>query len=338
MAYFKGGDGACVLTRLLGAAALAEPELGYVQGMNYVAAFILVVLSHAAENDVVETPRRTQVRAFSTLRGATRLLRGYYEPGFCMLKRDVAVFEALLEKHEPKLAEALLASGVDAITYAPRFLMPIFLNALPGAVNARLWDVLLSSCCGEVGDVHSDAASAVLLWALLAVCHAAAPAALALAHDRRGDDPTSFFVDLQDVLLDAAASTPSWERLCRAPVSVENVLDAISAHGRADAAPPSPADVLPEDAPAAAEAPRREQFPRTFDLLRRLVVPPRFVDSRWRGREQPYRYNPSRPYRYSPLAATPHARGTNVEMTPTNDAWPAPTNDATIADFERAMV
>ena len=32
-----------VLTRILGAAALAEPELGYVQGMSYVAAFVLLV-------------------------------------------------------------------------------------------------------------------------------------------------------------------------------------------------------------------------------------------------------------------------------------------------------
>ena len=56
------------------------------------------------------------------------MVRGYYVPGFPTLKRDVELFEALLQSTLPRVHAKFAEFRVEAITYVPRFLMTLFLH------------------------------------------------------------------------------------------------------------------------------------------------------------------------------------------------------------------
>ena len=115
--YFRDGDGARVLTALLRTAAVADASTAYVQGMNYVAAFALLV--ERGDADEGPTPDAAMRRAYSVVRGVTGRCRGYYERGFPTLKRDVALFGALLAAAVPDVAAKFDAHRVEPLTSSP---------------------------------------------------------------------------------------------------------------------------------------------------------------------------------------------------------------------------
>ena len=280
--YFRDGDGSTSLTSILRTFAVRRPEVGYVQGMNYVAAFLLLVGRDGDDDPARGTDGAALSRAYATFAGVVDVVRGYYVPGFPTLKRDVDCLAGLIKTHLPSTASVLDAARVEPITYAPRFLMTLFLHLLPGHVAARLWDLLLVTCraeddsedlgwslvpreakaqsfsepgdassVGDLGGGHRDAASAVLLWALLAVVASA---------DLDGLDD---FVDIQQVLVDAAKSCPSWDKLKRnAPATIDEVRAAIDGASEATAADaPPPPDVKADASP---------RFPNTAKLVANL--------------------------------------------------------------------
>ena len=267
--YFRDGDGSASLAVLLRTSAAERPETHYVQGMNYVGAFLLLV--GLGEGDAAQaTTDDALAKTYETFAGVTDLVRGYYVDGFPTLKRDVDTFERLLERHVPSVAAVLKDRGVAPITYAPRFLMTLFLHLFPGHVASRLWDVLLVSCARDRADGfvlvdkrasafsergeggHSDAASAVLLWALLAVCQAA----------ERGLADVEDFVESQQVLVTTAKSVPSWDKLRRhAPATLSEVRAFV------EAGPLSAEAAAAEAAPA---EPRSIAFPKTAKLVSSL--------------------------------------------------------------------
>jgi len=140
--------------------------------------------------------------------------------------------------------------------------MTLFLHLLPGHVAVRLWDFFLATCRDAPLDAHADAASAVLLWALLAIA-SSARAAVAAADD---------FCELQDALVDAAKATASWDRLRRAaPRTVAEVRAAIDrcVGGGGGAGAAEEAAAAEADAADAATPTRRpaERFPNTNRLV-----------------------------------------------------------------------
>ncbi|CAH0379478.1 unnamed protein product [Pelagomonas calceolata] len=229
--YFRDGDGATYLAAFLRTRAAEDTSVGYVQGMNYVAAFCLLVARGDADADANPAPtaRDDAARAYDAFRALTGLCRGYYVDGFPALHRDVRVFSDLLSEHLPEIAAHLEKVRAEAMTYAPRFLMALFLHMLPGHVVARLLDcVLAASAVDPAGG--SDATSAVLVHALLAVVAAAKDELVA----------TDDFCAAQAALVRAARNTPSFEKLRRrAPCSVEACRAALTRPVPPPQAPPS---------------------------------------------------------------------------------------------------
>jgi hypothetical protein len=247
--YFRDGDGATYLAAFLRTRAAEDTSVGYVQGMNYVAAFCLLVARGDADADANPAPtsRDDAKRAYDAFRALTSLCRGYYVDGFPALHRDVRVFSDLLSEHLPEIASHLAKVRAEAMTYAPRFLMALFLHMLPGHVVARLLDcVLAASAVDPAGG--SDATSAVLVHTLLAVVATAKDSILA-----------TDFCAAQGALVRAARNTPSFEKLRRrAPCSVEACRAALTRPvppPQAPPAPPTPQRLFPLPPPPPAAPP-----------------------------------------------------------------------------------
>jgi hypothetical protein len=127
------GDVHDALRRLLRAFCVAHPELGYLQSMNFVAAFQLLVMSRREEE--------AAFWAFEAL--VTRFLRGYYAPDMGILRVDCAVVNGLLGVRMPALAGHLEEVGLDLTLFLPRWLLCVFLNCFPADITVRVWDCVL---------------------------------------------------------------------------------------------------------------------------------------------------------------------------------------------------
>ena len=74
--YFRDGDGGDALAALLRTVAVERPDVGYVQGMNYVAAFVLLVARGDDDGASSPTDPATAAAACRVFRGAVGLVRG----------------------------------------------------------------------------------------------------------------------------------------------------------------------------------------------------------------------------------------------------------------------
>ena len=110
-----------------------HPDVGYLQSMNFVCGFLLVIVGD----------EETCFWTFSAL--TTQLLQGYYCPGMPALQADFAVFRACLARVSPTLAHHLESTGFDLSFTLPRWFLCGFLCTLPFEVTVRLWDVLFLS-------------------------------------------------------------------------------------------------------------------------------------------------------------------------------------------------
>ena len=154
----------------------------------------------------------------------------------------------LLSEHLPEIAAHLEKVRAEAMTYAPRFLMALFLHMLPGHVVARLLDCVLAASAVDPAGA-SDSTSAVLVHTLLAVVATAKDELVA----------TDDFCAAQGALVRAARNTPSFEKLRRrAPCSVEACRAALTRPvppPQAPPAPPTPQRLFPLPPPPPAAPP-----------------------------------------------------------------------------------
>lgn len=177
------------LRQFLATAAAQRPERGYVQGMNNVAAFCLGV------DDCV-----------GTFLFVLSLVDDYYMPLFPGLTRDISVLEKLVTRYLPQCRKDLRASRAEPMTWAPRMLLPLFVDVLPDAVNLRVWDAMLSAG-------HRS----VLVWTCLGI--------LATAATEIHSAET--FVAVQDAISNAA-KTSTFDRLTHfAPCTIADVESAM---------------------------------------------------------------------------------------------------------------
>lgn len=138
--FFGGnGPGVAKLRRVLVAFSRWNPQVGYCQGMNVIAAILL--LTYATEED-----------AFWSLVSLVEniLPEGYFSPPLLTSRADQHVFNHYFARFLPKLSEHFtnLNVQIDAITFD--WFLSCFTDALPADVLFRIWDVFL---CVE-GPVH----------------------------------------------------------------------------------------------------------------------------------------------------------------------------------------
>lgn len=126
----ENNSGSADLEAILKAYAQYNPIIGYTQGMNLVAGFLLIQMP--AED------------AFWLMCGLLRdvHMEGYYSDEMKQLHIDGIVFGQLLQSMDPELAARLIELDVEPINFAPNWLLPLFARVLPWQTLLHAWDVL----------------------------------------------------------------------------------------------------------------------------------------------------------------------------------------------------
>ncbi|KAK7200638.1 Rab-GTPase-TBC domain containing protein [Novymonas esmeraldas] len=137
------------LRRLLAAYAALDPEVGYCQGMAFVAAVTLLV---APEPDAFHlfcglmrdgAAVDVDVDVAGCVRGCEPGLRRLYLAGFPLLQVLLHELERHVSASLPALAAHFVATEVDVAMFASQWFLTLYAHQLPPAVLLRVWDVFL---------------------------------------------------------------------------------------------------------------------------------------------------------------------------------------------------
>lgn len=118
------------LLRVLHCVALAEPEIGYMQGMNMIVALFLVV---CGDEERAFWLMRVFLRSYGMLE--------YYRDGLARLRASMEDFERLLLAHLPLLGAHMHAEGVLPHCYCTPWFITCFAYNCQLSSAARVFDV-----------------------------------------------------------------------------------------------------------------------------------------------------------------------------------------------------
>jgi hypothetical protein len=127
----KAAHGRGQLRRVLRAFAIFNQRVQYCQGLNFIAALLLIVFCD-------------EERAFWALVGAIDYLgvEEYYTEGMTLLRADMVVLSSVLERKCPKVARAFRVSGVELMSFCSEWYITWFSRCLPVSTILRVWDTL----------------------------------------------------------------------------------------------------------------------------------------------------------------------------------------------------
>eukprot|EP00743_Colponemidia_sp_Colp-15_P002783 GILK01003011.1.p1 GENE.GILK01003011.1~~GILK01003011.1.p1 ORF type:complete len:414 (-),score=93.17 GILK01003011.1:96-1337(-) len=133
---FRTDDGINKLRTVLRAFAVHNPTVAYCQSMNFIVALLLLFMP----------PEGAFWMLVQIVEGSPHhhhmVFKGYYEEGMPMLKVDVRVLSALLEKKVPKVFAALKRCHIDLVWICSDWFMSLFSVTLPATTVVRIWDSL----------------------------------------------------------------------------------------------------------------------------------------------------------------------------------------------------
>merc|ERR1711907_215547 len=159
--FQPGSQGVKSLRQILRALAMRFRYVGYCQGMNFVAALILVVTKYGASHDFSsdltaiseEEALRVEESAFWVMCGLVDSLlpeaffgsdRNGHLPQLHGLKNCLEVVTVLMESRKPQLVAHLKDLGLPPSVFAVRWLPCLFSGCLPAETCLRIWDLLLA--------------------------------------------------------------------------------------------------------------------------------------------------------------------------------------------------
>ena len=104
---------------------------GYCQGMNFIVGFILTVTNF------------DEIKSYYILKNIFPQIKGYFEIGFPLLKKNINLFYKLFCKLYPKLNSHFAKHDVYAQFWVGRWLQTLFILSLPFDELCFIWDLLL---------------------------------------------------------------------------------------------------------------------------------------------------------------------------------------------------
>lgn len=122
------------LKRVLNAYASCNPEIGYCQGMNYVAGLLLLV-SHNEEESFFVFTQLMEHEDFG--------LAGFYVGKLPLLRRYLRACESLVADTLPELREHFIKQSVQPAVYLHQWFLTLFINCFPISMVMILWDVIM---------------------------------------------------------------------------------------------------------------------------------------------------------------------------------------------------
>jgi len=127
------GKGQVALFNILKSYSIYDSQVGYLQGMSDMAAFLFM---HVLEEDVfwmvVELCDNPKFD-----------FRNRFAQNFPMLKTNFWVWEQIFQQNMPRLAEHFRKQNMNTSYYATKWFLTVFLDTFPFKMTIRLWDLFL---------------------------------------------------------------------------------------------------------------------------------------------------------------------------------------------------
>lgn len=128
-----------VLYNILRALAANDKEVGYCQGMNFIAGFLLI-MSDFNELDTFYILISLMSSTFTNEFG----IRGFFSEGFPLLTLYVNIFHLLFEKKMPDLKKHFEKLEIPDEVWISKWFQTLFTLSLPIEFCRRIWDCFLS--------------------------------------------------------------------------------------------------------------------------------------------------------------------------------------------------
>lgn len=129
--WINSEEGQAALRRVLVGYSFRDSEVGYCQGLNYVAALLLIVLKEEEDAFWMLSVLLENV-----------LVTDCYTDNLSGCHVEQRVFKDLLTKKCPRIAAHLELMGFDASLVATEWFLCLFSKSLPSETTLRVWDVL----------------------------------------------------------------------------------------------------------------------------------------------------------------------------------------------------
>ncbi|KAL8440942.1 hypothetical protein Emag_007590 [Eimeria magna] len=136
-ARFRRSGGIEALRRVLRGFAAARPAVGYCQGLNFLAATLLLFQSQ-------QLALASLIQLVVSWDRSTGLQIGrYYSSGMPDLRRDLKVLELLIRQRSPRVYQVLKRTGVEVEWLAAEWFLCLFCTSCPEPTVLRIWDCLM---------------------------------------------------------------------------------------------------------------------------------------------------------------------------------------------------
>ncbi|KAJ0099169.1 hypothetical protein Patl1_21552 [Pistacia atlantica] len=132
--YERHGPGQRSLYNVLKAYSVYDRDVGYVQGMGFLAGLLLLYMS---EEDAFWL-------MVALLKGAVHApMEGLYQVGLPLVQQYLFQFDHLVREHLPKLGEHFTKEMINPSMYASQWFITVFSYSFPFHLALRIWDVFL---------------------------------------------------------------------------------------------------------------------------------------------------------------------------------------------------
>ncbi|KAH7688750.1 Rab6 GTPase activator GAPCenA and related TBC domain proteins protein [Dioscorea alata] len=130
----RHGPGQRSLYNVLKAYSVYDRDVGYVQGMGFIAGLLLLYMS---EEDAFWL-------LVALLKGAVHApMEGLYQAGLPLVQQYLFQFEQLVKEYMPKLGEHFSQEMINPSMYASQWFITVFSYSFPFPLALRIWDVFL---------------------------------------------------------------------------------------------------------------------------------------------------------------------------------------------------
>ncbi|KAK2072579.1 hypothetical protein P8C59_006926 [Phyllachora maydis] len=147
--FFRKGPGVAKLNEVLLAYARRNPEVGYCQGMNLVAANLLLIMPSTEEAFWVLTSIVERI-----------LPQGYFDHSLLASRADQQVLRLYVAEVLPRLSAHFDELAIDLETMTFQWFLSVFTDCLSAEALFRVWDVVL--CTADGGTFLFQVALALL--------------------------------------------------------------------------------------------------------------------------------------------------------------------------------
>lgn len=146
----ENSPGQRALSRVLHAYCARDPEVGYCQGMGFIASMLLLHMDEPAAFGVL----------WQLMHGRHFLMRQLYQQGFPLLQKMLEILRGLLRRFLPRLHNHFCDLAIEPAFYASHWFLTLYAYQFPVPLVCRIWDLFIS----EGWKIVFKVAVALLQW------------------------------------------------------------------------------------------------------------------------------------------------------------------------------